>query len=90
MTKRRLRPYQKQVLRSTTPAVESLKTYVFNEIVHQQELVTNRYSHAVMFIARFCEPATKENIRFVVDMIAKMNTTDFDDLNLIRQYLRGE
>lgn len=60
----------------------------------KNKLDTNRRDHAVMFLARFCDvwidpSANRSQIEFVLNVITMMNDTEFDDLNLIRKYLRG-
>lgn len=88
----RLRPYQQQtsdMIRTTAPAVEALKQSVMH--VHEHELVRqNHLDLGGIFINRLCGEASEENVRFLLEMLGKMNTTDFDDLNLIRKYLRSE
>jgi hypothetical protein len=57
----------------------------------ENHMVANRFNHATMFISRFCgSPTKREDVRFVLDMLSRMNKADFDDLDLIREYLRGE
>jgi len=81
--------------RPTAPVVDALKAssaLVAEAVTEETKVRTFDKATAIMsrFLFASGKPVSRENVRFMLDVICMMNDQDFDDLDLIRQWLRGE
>lgn len=82
--------------RTTGRAVAALKASAADiALATVDELEHNRFDHATRFVARFMtatgsQQVDREHVRAFLHIVSRMTDADFDDLDLIRQYLRGE
>lgn len=95
----RVRPYQQAI--AAIAGVELMPQSATGRVVEalkQSSAIAAEnaaFNQAVEFLTRFCgsfpnQAVKREHIKFVISIISMMNSDDFADLDLIREYLRSK